>query len=327
MSEMLDAAAAASRLLAADDILLICHKNPDGDTLGSAAALFHALKALGKTVAVICADPMPERYAYMCMEEYTGQFEVRYTVAIDVAGIQLFGDAVQQYTRNIDLCIDHHASNSQYADGVLLDADAAATAEIMYALLCTMGTVITPLIADCLYTGVATDTGCFIFGNTTAHTHMVACKLMQLGANTRMLNTLLFESKSRSRMEIERIALASLSYYLEDRCAIICLTKEQIEATGVEMNELESISGMPRKIEGVQVGVTLRQLPSGSFKVSIRTQDGIDAAAIARRLGGGGHAGAAGCEILGSLENARAAVLAEIERELKIVHVKPQSKE
>ena len=116
MSEILDIAAALSRLLKAENILLICHKNPDGDTLGSAAALYHALKGLGKTAAVLCADPIPARYGYMDIGLFTGQFTPGYTVAVDVAGIQLFGDAVAAYTKSVDLCIDHHPSNAGYAD-------------------------------------------------------------------------------------------------------------------------------------------------------------------------------------------------------------------
>ena len=126
MSEILDIAAALSRLLKAENVLLICHKNPDGDTIGSAAALYWALKGLGKTVAVLCADPIPARYDYMDIGLYTGQFTPGYTVAVDVASIQLFGDSIAEYTRRIDMCIDHHPSNSGYADCMLLDGDAAA---------------------------------------------------------------------------------------------------------------------------------------------------------------------------------------------------------
>ena len=130
MSEILDIAAALSRLLKAENVLLICHKNPDGDTIGSAAALYGGLKGLGRTVAVLGADRIPSRYDYMDIGLYTGQFTPGYTVAVDVAGIQLFGDSIAEYTRRIDMCIDHHPSNSGYADCMLLDGDAAATAEL-----------------------------------------------------------------------------------------------------------------------------------------------------------------------------------------------------
>lgn len=317
MNEMLDLAGVLSRLLKAERILLLCHKNPDGDTLGSAAALYWALKKLGKEeVAVLCADLIPDRYSYMKIEKFEGQFEPGYVVAVDVASIQLFGDAVREYSERVDLCIDHHASNSGYAGELYLDAGAAATAEIIYELIGKMGVELDPLLADCLYTGLSTDTGCFQFGNTTARTHIIAAALMEAGANIRDLNMLLFGTKSRGRLAIERIALANLEYYFEDRCALIYMTREQIESTGVEASDLESITSLPRQIEGVEVGVTLRQQPSGSYKISVRTVPGVDACAICRRLGGGGHDQAAGCELVGGLDNAKAAVLAEVEREI-----------
>ena len=316
MSEILELMSLISRLLHAENVLILCHKNPDGDTVGSSAALYHALKGLGKTAALLCSDPIPARYSYMQAELFTGQFEPGYVVAVDVASIQLFGDGVKPYSDKVDLCIDHHGSNSGYADAMYLDADAAATAEIIYELLQAMQVPITPVIADCLYTGLSTDTGCFKFTNTTARTHLVAAKLMEAGANTVKLNSLLFESKSRSRIELERFALENLEYYFEGRCALICLTREQIEASGVEPSELEGITAIPRMIEGVEVGLTLRQQPSGSYKASIRTVVGVDASAIAAHLGGGGHKQAAGCEILGSTDNAKAALLSEVEKAL-----------
>ena len=316
MTEQLNVQQMAERLCAADNILVLCHKNPDGDTIGSAAALYWALKGLGKTVAVLCADPIPSRYDYMDIGLYTGQFTPGYTVAVDVAGIQLFGDSIAEYTRRIDMCIDHHPSNSGYADCMLLDGDAAATAEIIYELLTAIGTEITPTIADCLYTGLSTDTGCFKFSSTKASTHITAAKLMEAGAHVEELNTLLFDTKSRERMEAERIARNHLEYYLDGRCALIYLTRDEIEQTGVDPADLEELTSLPISIEGVKVGLTLRQQPGGSYRISVRTAKGVDACAIARRLGGGGHNRAAGCELLGNLENAKNAILAEVEAEL-----------
>lgn len=316
MSEILEMLEVIRRLLNAEDVLLLCHKNPDGDTIGSAAALYHALKQLGKNVALLCADPIPSRYDYMGFEQFSGQFTPGYVVAIDVASIQLFGDALEPYCSQVDLCIDHHGSNSGYADAMYLDATAAATTEIMYEILSKMEVEITPVIADCLYTGLATDTGCFLYANTTARTHRTAAALMEAGARVEDLNADLFENKTRERMAIERTALENLEYHFDGRCALMYLTREEIAASGVQMADLEDLTGLPRKIEGVQVGVTIRQLPGASYKISIRTVKGVNACAIAQHLGGGGHDRAAGCELEGILENAKAAVLAEVQKEL-----------
>ena len=213
MSENLDLLAVIGRLLRAENVLILSHKNPDGDTTGSAAALMHALKNLGKEAAVLCSDAFPARYDYMQMELFTGQFEPGYVVSVDVASIQLFGDSIQEYTQQIDLCIDHHGSNAGYADAMFLDSAASSTCEIMYDLLCAMNVEITPVIADCLYTGLSTDTGCFLFSNTTAKAHYMAAKLMEAGARVQELNMILFESRSKGRMAIELTALQNLEYH------------------------------------------------------------------------------------------------------------------
>ena len=172
MTQNVDRETVVSRLLAADDILILCHKNPDGDTIGSGTALCLALQQLGKNAAVLCSDPIPAMYDYMPITVFDGSFSPAFVVAVDVAGIQLFGERnnIRDYAEHVNLCIDHHGSNSGYAYETLVDDHAAAAAELLTTLIPEMGAKITPEIASCLYTGVATDTGCFRFSNTTAET-------------------------------------------------------------------------------------------------------------------------------------------------------------
>ena len=319
MTESVDRQTAVLRLRGADDILILCHKNPDGDTIGCAGALYLALKALGKNAAILCSDPIPKMYDYMELRWFDGSFNPAFVVAVDVAGIQLFGERnnIQEYAEHVNLCIDHHGSNSGYAYETLVDAGAAAAAELLTTLIPEMGAKITPEIASCLYTGGATDTGCFRFSNTTAETHKAAAALIEAGADVERLNERLFESRSHARVIAERMALESLEFYYDDRCALICLTWDQIESSGVAGAELEDLTSLPRSIEGVEVGLTYRQQRDGSFRISVRTSGSIDACNIARRLGGGGHTRAAGCEISGNLDNAKHAVLEEVRKELQ----------
>ncbi len=318
MTESLTVEQMAERLLRADNVLVLCHKNPDGDTVGSGSAMYHALRALDKTAAVLCSDPIPPMFGYTNIRLYDGSFQPGLVMATDVASLQLFGEKnnVPELARHVDLCIDHHAGNGGYADFTLLDPTAAATAELVTRVIEAMHVRITPLIADCLYTGLATDTGCFKFSNTTAHTHLVAARLIEAGARISELNTILFDTVPRERMLAERMALDNLEYYLNGQCALIYLTRDEIAESRVEPSDLEDLTGLPIRIAGVKVGVTLRQQPSGSYRISIRTVAGVDACAIARRLGGGGHNRAAGCELEGNLENTKEAVLAEVEAEL-----------
>ena len=307
-----------SRLLGANDILILCHKNPDGDTIGSGTALCLALQRLGKTASVLCSDPIPAMYSYMPITLFDGSYTPAFVVAVDVAGIQLFGDRnnIQDYAEHVDLCIDHHGSNSGFAVETLVEPEAAAAAELLTSLIPAMGVELTPDIVACLYTGLATDTGCFRFTNTTAATHRAAAALIDAGADVESLNERLFECRSHARITAERLALESLEFYYDDRCALICLTWDQIRAAGVDGAELEDLTSLPRSIDGVEVGLTLRQQKDGSYKISVRTGHNTNACNIARRLGGGGHPRAAGCEISGNLDNAKHAILEEVKKEL-----------
>lgn len=318
MTESVDRKSAVARLRGMDDVLILCHKNPDGDTIGSAGALCKALQSMGRNAAVLCSDPIPKMYDFMRINVFDGSFEPAFVVAVDVASIQLFGENnnVQNYAERVQLCIDHHASNSGYAYETLLDASAAAVCELLTDLIPELGVPLTPDIAACLYTGIATDTGCFRFTNTTAATHLAAAKVIEAGADAETLNALLFENRSHARMEAERLALESLEYYYDERCAVVLLTWDEICGCGVAAAELEDLTSLPRSIEGVDVGITLRQQRDGSFKISVRTGGEIDACAIARRLGGGGHSRAAGCEISGNVDNAKHAILEEVKKEL-----------
>ena len=301
-------------LLSKNNILIITHANPDGDTLCSAAALCSALRRAGKRANLFRNPAVTTKYMPH-VEKYFApkSFKSKYIVSVDVATEKMFAEG---FDGAIDLCIDHHTGNSGYADFTLLDGNAAAAAELLYEVINEMGVEITPLIANCLYTGLATDTGCFRFSSTTANTHLVAAKLILAGAQVEELNTLLFDTKPRARMEAERIARNHLEYYLDGRCALIYLTRDEIRQSGVDPADLEELTSLPISIEGVKVGLTLRQQPGGSYRISVRTAKGVDACAIARRLGGGGHTRAAGCELLGDLENAKNAILAEVEAEL-----------
>ncbi len=318
MSERIELKDVAEKLLEQDDILIICHKNPDGDTLGSGFALMHALNALGKTAEVLCSDVIHERYHYMQPKLFSGSFSPKFIVTVDVAGQQLLGELAAPYAKRVDIAIDHHPSNTGFAHELWLVDDAAATCEMIFDLLEYLEVIFTQAMVDCLYTGISTDTGCFKFENTSPNTHRVAARLMEYGANYKILNNLLFESKSRRRIEIEKQALASLKYHFYEKVASITITKEQIERLEVDETDLEGITAVPRMIEGVDVGITLRQLKEGAYKVSVRTTPAADASAICARLGGGGHKRAAGCEIIGSNENVMDAVLKEVSRELGI---------
>ena len=301
----------AERLCAAEDILILCHKNPDGDTIGCASALCHALEAMDKNAAVLCSDPIPERYAYTAARLFKGDFEPRTVVAVDVASIQLFGEnnGMPQYTRHVDLCIDHHAGNSGYADFTLLDGGAAAAAELLYEVILAMGVSITPQIADCLYTGLSTDTGCFKYSNVTGNTLRVAAELIDLGADVAPINKIFFDTKTFARLKLEARLTAGIELYAGGMVGLCTLPQRWIDELLISEDDIDSISGFARSIEGVEIGIMIREVEGGMGKLSLRTSPRYDACALCQQLGGGGHAAAAGASVAGGIEGAKKAIL------------------
>lgn len=300
-----------------DNILLLCHAHPDGDTLGSATAIAHALSAKGKKIRVECSDPIPKDFGFMFEGLANAEFEPELIAAIDVADIKLLGkESEGKYQGKIDLCIDHHGSNMMYAEKVCLEPDSASAAEMIYLLLREIGAEFTPQIASCLFTGVTTDTGCMRFSNTTARTFEIAAELAKLGADTYNIIQTFFETKTKTFAALERLALDSMRFYFSDRCAVICVTQDMYKRSGSDESEVDRLSNLPRQIEGVLVGVTMRELKDGNFKASVRTHGDIDASAICKRLGGGGHMGAAGCTLYGTKQQAVNSLLKEIQAEI-----------
>lgn len=290
-------------------ILLLCHRSPDGDTLGSAYGLQGALRRLGKETRVECADAIPHKYRPFIGQPANPAFSPDLIVTVDIADTQLFGPALEPYIGRVDLCIDHHPSNTGYARRLLLLPQAAATCEIIYQIILQLGVEIDKYIADCLYLGLSTDTGCFRYTNVTVQTHRIAAALMERGADHGAINQAMFETKSRAQMEIERLAMNTLEFAFGGRCALIHITREMLARTHATEEELDGMSAKPRQIEGVLAGVTLRERQEGGFKVSVRTNQPVDASAVCKQLGGGGHARAAGCFVQGDLASAKAQVL------------------
>ncbi len=299
-----------------EDIVILSHRNPDGDTLGSAFALHYILNQLGKRSRVECHDGFPKQYSYLLLDYKPEDFEPKAVVAVDIADEQLFGANLEKYCGKVDLCIDHHGSNKHYAKNWLVRDTAAACCEVIEDICYGFEEVeLTKIIADCIYTGVSTDTGCFRYSNTTGHTHAVAGRMFKAGCDFVMINRAMFEVKSFSRIAIEREVLNTLELYFDNRCAVVCITKDMLERTGAEESELEGVAAMPREVEGVLVGITLRQRDNG-YKISVRSGEEVDASVLCGKLGGGGHRCAAGCFVEGDLENAKKTVLGMVAESL-----------
>ena len=293
----------AAILAEQDNIVILTHFHPDGDTLGSALALLRALRKMGKKVNFVNNDPVHRKYAYLWKGLQKQDFEEQFIMAVDIATEELLGDTLKEkYAGKIELSIDHHPSNTMYAKNTCLEGDSAAAAEIIYYVIKELGVEIDADMASCIYTGISTDTGCFKFRNTTARTFYIAGIMKELGADTDEINEVMFEIKTRGELELERIMLEGMEYYYDDKLAIAVITQDMYRQTGTSEDECEYIASIPRQVAGVYVGVTIRERTNGTWKASVRTKPPIDASAICLAFGGGGHKNAAGCRFDGTLE-------------------------
>ena len=309
----IDVSKAAQLLKEQDKIIIICHESPDGDTVGSGFSLGRALKEMGKKVKILCSDPFPKSLLFITENFENDEFENGYVVAVDVADNKLFGSKLEEYKEKTNLCIDHHQSNTEYAQNLLLRADAAAAAEVVYDVIKALGADISGDIAQGIYTALATDTGCFMYSNTSAHTHRLAAELIEAGVDFAAVNQRMFETKTPGRVAMEKMVYNDLEYYFDGQCAVICITQEMLAKADARTDELEGLASLPRQIEGVKVGITMKQQEDmESFKVSVRTTDEADASDICKLLGGGGHAKAAGCRVYGDVKQAKEQILAAV---------------
>ena len=291
-----------------DNFLILTHSHPDGDTLGSAFALKYALEAVGKRANVKCNDTVAKKFDYLgkvCEDECA--FDA--LVAVDVADTKLLGkDFEEKFADRIELCIDHHGSNRMFAERTLLDANAAAACEIVLEVIHALGIKPTKQIADCIYTGISTDTGCFRFSNTTAHTFSVAALCTRAGARIYELNQELFETNTLERLKMQAWIVEHLELLRGGEMAICAIPRVVEEEIGVNEDDMDNISNFPRTVAGVRMAATLRETEDGETKLSVRAVPGCDATVVAVRFGGGGHKGAAGASMKLSLHEAVKAV-------------------
>ena len=175
-----------------------------------------------------------------------------------------------------------------------------------------MGVKLTKQLANCLYTGVSTDTGCFKYGNTTSRTLRIAADLLDTGIDAAGINKVMFDTKTKKKIRLEQEIYQGLEYCADDRCAMIAVTIDMQQRLGVRDDELEGLASIPRQIEGVEIGFTLREKEKNVFKISVRSSRNVNAAQFCAQFGGGGHAEAAGCQLSGTLEEVKATLRAAV---------------
>lgn len=298
-------AEAAGFLLSHDNFAILTHRRPDGDTVGSAAALCLGLRQLGKTAYVLHNPEVTERFAFL-LEGLTkaDAAENDTLVSVDVASPGMLPKCFEQYKDRCALRIDHHGSSTSFTESELVDGDSASCAELICDVLTILGIQMDKAIATAVYVGTSTDTGCFRFANTTAHSFMIAAICAQAGAPVYKLNQELFETNSLSKLRMHAWIVENMKLLGDGKLAIAAIPRAVEDMLGVTDDDMDNISSYPRTVAGVCMAATLRQTRDGETKISVRAIPGYDAAAVCAKFGGGGHKGAAGASTHLGLEEA-----------------------
>lgn len=317
MPTTITVAQTAGFLKAHDNYLILTHKRPDGDTIGCAAGLCRALRGLGKTAHVLPnEDIIPLLAGYLDGLTAPEGFEPDTVVSTDVATENLLPDNALPYKGRIDLAIDHHPSQEFFAKNTCLEADKAACGEIIWKICAELG-VMNVDIATPLYVAVSTDCGCFVYANTTPHTHRVAAALMEQGIPFQALNKKHFRTKSMARMKLESLILQNMRLYHGGTVAVAPVSLAMMDEVGATMEDTDDIAAFLGQIDGVLHTATIREHEGGECRISVRTRaDLLNATKVCARLGGGGHRAASGCTVRGTVEDAERAILPAIDAQL-----------
>ena len=301
----------AKTLLGHENLLILTHRNPDGDTMASAAALCSALRRGGRT-ACLYHNPQVNDKLRPFVEEYFAPagYKYKYVVAVDIATEGLLP---QGYEGIVNLCIDHHPTNSHYAGADLVRPEKSSCAEVVMELIQNINTEITKEEATLLYIGLSTDTGCFQYANTNAATMRAAAELLRLGADNAMVNLRFFRKVSRARLMLESMIYAGMDYYRDGRISVATVTLDMMEKAGATEDDCDDLAGLAGRAEDAVVSITIKEQGDGNCKISVRSNPEVSSSDICAVFGGGGHAMAAGCTIMGTPQMAKELLLQVID--------------
>ena len=309
---------AAAAIQASRSIVLACHVNPDGDALGSLLGLALALIPLGKEVHCLSEDGVPDILRFLPGTDLVRQtsdtpaFDL--ALVVDSGEIARVGEHVQPIIDRAKTIvdIDHHVTAGAFGDVRVLNANAASTAEIVYALLQTLAVPITPDIATCLFTGVITDTGSFRFQNVTPNTLRVAAELLEAGAPPAHISEHVFDNRTFAATRLLGHALSSLSQTPDGRIVWAHITAQDFQTLGATDQDTEGVVNYVRGVRGAVVGILFREMDNGKIRVSLRSRETVNVAEIAHGFGGGGHRMASGCTVEAQLAEAEQTVVQSV---------------
>ena len=292
------------------DTLIIFHRNPDADAVGSAFALRSVLEQLGSSARCVCQEEISQNLRFLMngvqesvlAEAVLTDFTPTRVITVDTASVSQMGTLADLFSNRVDLMIDHHEGNEPYGEYNYIRAGAAATGEIIFDLIKKMAgeeriTIDEGMCID-LYAAISADTGCFRYSNVTPKTHIRAAELVASGIDCAEVNRCLFENKSLERLRAQSAAISNMELFAGGKIAVVTFPYALKAALGLGDDDLGALVDIPRSLSGVEVALCIRQpLPEGKFRVSVRSNGAYDVSALCRKFDGGGHAKAAGCTL------------------------------
>ena len=299
----------AAKLKGLKSALIFSHNRPDGDTVGSATALKTALESLGIKADLVCEAAIPEKLkivknadGYLLPHSVVGSYDAH--IAVDCSVESMFGEhSFALYGKNkLKINVDHHISNSRHGDMNYVE-QTAACAEIIYKLIVALGVTVSKDMADCLLLGIISDTGGFMHSNVTENTLFTAANLAHAGGDVHVISQNLFKSQPKARAKLYARVISNMRYYLDDRFAVLVITKKDLAEAGATDDMTEGFIDFPMTIKSVEVGVSLMETADKRYKVSFRSRGKVNVNEIAAIYGGGGHILASGAVINGYLED------------------------
>ena len=291
----------------AKEIDILTHIHPDGDALGSTAALKMALEKMGKTARVISSQSVPKQmeFASFQLEAYSPQLKgADVVLSVDASDEDRLGECVRIFHEaKVRLVLDHHVTNNRFGDYNYIDDRAAASGEIIYALIRRLGVELDREMAQALYIAISTDTGGLRYSSTSPRTLRVMADLTEQGLDVAEINRALYETRSKESLLAEGMTLETLHMYGDGKIAVMTLTLDTLGKSGAAEEECDWFVNLARSVQGVEVAVLLKQRGAREIKVSLRSNRYVDVAALAQELGGGGHIRAAGCTLYETAES------------------------
>ncbi len=301
------------------NIYIVSHVQPDGDNIGSMLALWMALRNIKEKVFILKSDDIPSDFLFLpnvgMIRDYNHDEEIDLLITLDASDEGRLGQNKTLLSKaKVVINIDHHISNNNFGHINIIDSNASATGELVYKLISKMNITIDKDIASCIYTAISSDTGSFMYDNTSAETHKIAAELLKVGIDKSSININLYQNRSMERTILFIKALETLNLYFENKVAIVKVTQDMVEKSNAKMEDTEGIVSFIREIAPVEIAIILKEFKEEEIKVSMRSKRFIDVSQICASFGGGGHIRAAGCTINYPMPVAEELILNQLEK-------------